>query len=565
MVCEGWEGNTVDGRFPLLEWVGGWADFCVFLTVRQRTQKANIKLILASGDDAEAHLANWEVARTLSHPFLVQLMESGRYTIQDSDVVYLVTEKTDAFLSGVIPRKALDPADVKIIFDPILDALSFLHGKGLAHGCVRPSNIVQVGEQWKLASDEMAGSGEFAEKARKPDVYDAPEVAEGTPTPAADVWSLGIIAVEAFSQRTPVWDRDAKADLAVPEWVMPEPFLEMARGCLRWQPADRISVEDAKALLARYRSPSDNRQLPADEIAPVPVALEPRPDPKNDEEVVAKKTVDSYIEPERVVFAPRSRMFTNLEAESEHTGRKGSVLVAFLVLLAIVAVLAVRFRGRLFSAGETRNVPTESQSAPPKSQAPQNEVGSGQSGSSNANQPAAPGQTQNSEAPNRSAETQNPPPNPSSRASQPTQSETDLPAAPPKEPAQSPQSEVQPATKPEPGASESRQQEPRTSEANSRGAVVKRVLPNIEPGASVSMRRAVDVELRVSVDEEGRVSNVEYMTRGPGNYFARKAREAAESWKFRPPESDGQPAASQWVLLFRFERRRANVTATELH
>ena len=48
-ICEGWEGRTIDGKFPLLEWLGGWAEQCVFLTVRQGMQTANIKLIVASG------------------------------------------------------------------------------------------------------------------------------------------------------------------------------------------------------------------------------------------------------------------------------------------------------------------------------------------------------------------------------------------------------------------------------------------------------------------------------------------------------------------------------------
>ena len=549
MVCEGWEGSTVDGKFPLLEWLGGWADRCVFLTVRQGTQKTNIKLIHAGGGDAEAHLANWEAARTLSHPFLVQLMESGRYTIQGSDVVYLVTEKADAFLSGIIPRKALNASEVKAILDPIVDALAFLHGKGLAHGNVKPSNIIEVGDQWKLASDEMAGSGEFAKVGRKPDGYDAPEVAEGQLTPAADLWSLGIIAVEAFAQRTPTWDRDARADLGVPGWVMPEPFHEMARGCLRWEPAERISIEDARALLARYTAPSVEA-----EPAPAPVVHEP-PANRKKEETHAPEPARSFREPEPepVEFAPRSRMFSNLdEEEDEHTGRKGSIVVAILVLLAVIVVVAVRFKGRLASPGEARNAPSESQSAPPP-QAAQKEANPSPAAPANSGQPV-PGQPQAGPTVSQSAPEGQQPQTPSAP-----------PASKPEEPAQSAKIESPPVTKPEAREPEPEKATPRAAVANSKGAVVKRVLPNVEPGATGSMRRAVDVELRLSVNEDGNVSNVEYMTRGPGNYFARKARQAAEAWKFKAPESDGQAVTSEWVLLFRFERRKIDVTATEVH
>jgi TonB family protein len=100
--------------------------------------------------------------------------------------------------------------------------------------------------------------------------------------------------------------------------------------------------------------------------------------------------------------------------------------------------------------------------------------------------------------------------------------------------------------------------------ANADGAVLKRVLPNVSPGAIESMRGPVEVAIRVSVNQHGAVSNAEYMTHGPGNYFARIARDAARSWKFTPPQREGQPQASVWNLRFRFERRNTDVTATEL-
>lgn len=556
MVCEGWEGGTVDGKFPLLEWLGGWAGRCVFLTVRQGTQKASIKLIVASGDDAEAKLANWETARALSHPCFVQLMESGRYTIQGSEVVYLVMEKTDAFLSGIVPRKSLDSLEVKTILEPLVDALAFLHEKGLVHGSVKPSNIVEVEGHWKLVSDEMAGSGGLKSAIHEPDTYDAPEIGDGPLTPAADLWSLGMIVVEAFAQRTPTWDRDARADLGVPATVVPEPFREIARGCLRWEPAERISIADVKELLSRTALNSTTPELMSGEIKAAPVVEQVAPEPNREDRRVAVEPDNSFPELERVEFAPRSRMFTNLEDDDEHAGRKGSIVIAILVLLAVVAVVAVRgFRGRLFSSGATANAPAQNQSAPAKS--PQNETGPGQSAPANPSQPAPPS-TQNG-----AAENQGTPPSQPAPENRPPRAESAPAVTKLPEPVQADGAKNPSPTKPEALAPEPKE-EPPLSPANSKGAVLKRVLPNVGPGATGSMRRLVDVELRVSVNEDGKVSNVEYMTLGPGNYFARKARQAAQSWKFKPPQSNGQAATSEWILLFRFERRKTDVTAAEV-
>ena len=73
-----WEGRLIDGRFALLEWLGGSEDRGVFLTVLQGVRKAAIKLIPAEGAEADELIARWEKARTLSHPHLMGVLETGR-------------------------------------------------------------------------------------------------------------------------------------------------------------------------------------------------------------------------------------------------------------------------------------------------------------------------------------------------------------------------------------------------------------------------------------------------------------------------------------------------------
>lgn len=545
MICESWEGGTIDGKFPLLEWLGGWADHCVFLTVRRGTEQANIKLIPASGADAEAHLAYWETAKSLSHPNLLKLMESGRYTIHGTEVVYVITEKADTFLSALIPRKALDASDVKCFLEPVVEALMFLHEEGFGHGSVRPSNIILVGTQWKLASEKMA-SGEIA--GRKPAGYDAPEVSSGALTPASDVWSLGMIVVEAFEQRIPSWDSETKSGPEVPN-TLPEPFKRIARGCLRWDPSERISISEVRALLAGDALPS-RRSEPIARWSE-PVASESGVQ-SEDEGEIATEDADSFAPAEPVEFAPRSRLFSNL-GEEERASRKAPKVLAALVVLAVLAVLAVSgFRNGWFHLTETEKAPVPSQ---PATQTPQPQITpeASQSASANAGQPAGAPPSQ----PASGGESA-PPLNETSPGSQPPETDTAPAATKQPEPAEAAPTSEPPVHEPETGKPVAKEA------ANSSGAVMNRVLPNVSPEASGSMRRAVEVELRVSVNEYGSVSNVEYTTLGPGNYFARKARQAAQLWKFKPPETEGHAEASEWVLLFQFDRRRTDVTATEV-
>jgi hypothetical protein len=39
--------------------------------------------------------------------------------------------------------------------------------------------------------------------------------------------------------------------------------------------------------------------------------------------------------------------------------------------------------------------------------------------------------------------------------------------------------------------------------------------------------------------------------------------DAARSWKFTPPQINGQPASSQWLLRFQFGRTSTQVSPTE--
>ena len=248
MICEGWEGLTVDGRFPLLEWLGGWADRCVFLTVRQSTHTANIKLIQASGFDADAHVARWEGAKTLPHPCLVEMMETGRYRLNDTDVAYVVTEKAETFLSAIVPRKALDPAKVAEILLPVVDALAFVHENGFVHGSVKPSSIALIDDEWKLSSDEMGRAGEPLKLNRELDTYDAPELGSGTFTPAADMWSLGMIIVEACSQRTPVWNRDVPGVIGKVGTILGEESINIADFSLGRRSGEQTSDQPREAI-----------------------------------------------------------------------------------------------------------------------------------------------------------------------------------------------------------------------------------------------------------------------------------------------------------------------------
>lgn len=248
-----WEGLTVDGKFALLEWLGGSSDRDVFLTLRQGAHKAAIKLIRAEGNEADALLTHWEIAKTLSNRHLMPVLDCGQCTIQDTQMVYVVTEYAERVLSQFIQHRALGADETKDIVQAVVDALAHLHGNGIVHGHLKPTNILIVNEELKISTDEFLLAGGVHRPLAARSTYDAPEAGEATVTAAADIWSLGVTMVEALTQRLPVWDGSTLHQPVVPD-SLPGSFLVLARRCLPIDPAWRYKLDEVRAHLDNVRS-----------------------------------------------------------------------------------------------------------------------------------------------------------------------------------------------------------------------------------------------------------------------------------------------------------------------
>jgi TonB family protein len=310
-----WVGEAVDGRFTLLQWLGGSRRSGVFLAelLEDRSQKVAIKLIPADTVDAEAHIAAWARTKALSHPHLMRLIHTGRCQIDAVPLLYVATEYADEALSQILPERPLTPSETGEMLEAVLDALSYLHGNGFVHGHLKPANIMAVVDQLKLSSDSLQVAGEPGRQFPAPSVYDAPEVAAGTISQAADVWSLGVTLVEALTQHPPVWDGMADGKPVVPESI-PQPFAAIAQECLQHDPARRCTLSDVKARLA----PSPSLAVPAGK---------------------PQKTASARL-------------------------RVPAIVTAAFVLIAVIAVLLLRSR-QTQPSQPTEQQPTSAISAPP--------------------------------------------------------------------------------------------------------------------------------------------------------------------------------------------------------
>jgi len=102
--------------------------------------------------------------------------------------------------------------------------------------------------------------------------------------------------------------------------------------------------------------------------------------------------------------------------------------------------------------------------------------------------------------------------------------------------------------------------EPAPKPHASGGEVVRQVLPDVPRSAQNTIRGTIKVVVRVEVDPSGRVTAASLTSSGSSRYFANHALDAARRWEFSAPEVDGQPAASTWLLQFRFRRKSIQAT-----
>ncbi|MFP5229095.1 MAG: serine/threonine-protein kinase [Acidobacteriota bacterium] len=248
-------GYVIDERFPLLKWLGGTESSSVFLTELKDDppRKAAIKLIPADAVDAEARLAQWREARALSHPNLIRLFHCGRCDVDGQPYLYLVMEHADEVLSEILAARALTPEETREMLGPVVEALSWLHVRNLVHAHLQPSNILVVDERLRISADRLHADGEFGRPTTSSSRYAAPEITTGILSPAIDVWSIGMLVVEALTRQPPQWDRRQGGEPVVPPYI-PEPFLSLARSCLQVDPGRRATLSEVQGFLDPARA-----------------------------------------------------------------------------------------------------------------------------------------------------------------------------------------------------------------------------------------------------------------------------------------------------------------------
>jgi serine/threonine protein kinase len=205
-------------------------------------------------------------AANLSHPNIVTIHDFGI----DPKEVYIVME----FVSGIDLKTKLHEIDHFSVLEGLnlsiqmCNGLGYAHRAGIVHCDVKPQNLILTSDnRIKIADFGIARALSSMDTSVQHDIvwgspqYLAPELAlGGLPTPASDVYSLGVVLYELFTGRLP-FDADSIDELLqLQKFNEPEP-----PGLI----IPNFPIELEKVILKVLSKEPSNRYRTADQLGSI--------------------------------------------------------------------------------------------------------------------------------------------------------------------------------------------------------------------------------------------------------------------------------------------------------
>ncbi len=261
------------GRFELRRVLGRGAQSTVWLAHDPRLGRdVALKLIKV---EADADLGDWlaeaRAAAGLNHPHIVPVFEADLHGRGAQAQPYLVFE----YVAGasldrhLLQRGPYAPREAVEWMLGVVDALAQAHAAGLVHRDLKPSNLlVDAAGHARVTDFGIAVKSGVAAAAVGTPRYAAPEtLRREPPTPAVDVFALGLVLAELMLGRALVGEtevpailkRIADTDLLLPA-QMPQPVDDALRGVIQ-----RALARDATQ---RYRDAGELRDALRAWLAP---------------------------------------------------------------------------------------------------------------------------------------------------------------------------------------------------------------------------------------------------------------------------------------------------------
>lgn len=255
-------GTLVEG-FRVLRLLGEGASGRVYLAqdlaLGRHVALKLLRAELLGAPGAERMLEEARTTARFSHPHIVTVHAAGVFNGQP----YLALEYLEGeTLRERLARERLSPGEVLRIGRAIADALAEAHRHDIIHADLKPENVflprdgrlrvVDFGLARHAGTSSQAASGTPA--------YMSPERWRGAPpSPAMDVWSLGVILHELLEGRRPVEDSQLASFAFRPRPLPgPAPHLPGAglfKDCIALVPEARPTARAVERALTQWLEP----------------------------------------------------------------------------------------------------------------------------------------------------------------------------------------------------------------------------------------------------------------------------------------------------------------------
>lgn len=204
------------GKYRLLEKLGAGGMSTVYRAVDNEdlASEAAVKVLDPKlAEDARAVKRFWrevEICKSISHPNILVLYDYG----EQDGIIYLVMEKLEGrTLAHELDQGVFSPARVGEVCGPLMDALAYLHERGITHRDVKPDNVFVTARRIKLMDFGISRGEKFTRATATQmglgtPAYMSPEQVEGGIHPSTDQYAVGCMICEMLSGAPPFTDSD---------------------------------------------------------------------------------------------------------------------------------------------------------------------------------------------------------------------------------------------------------------------------------------------------------------------------------------------------------------------